>query len=389
MKQPAPGTATLALPAALMMFPQVVETIYSPALASIAQGFAVERTTAGQTMSVYFVAFALGTWLFGGLADRIGRRPSMLAGLALYVLGCVLALRAMSFEWLLLARAVSAVGASVGSIVTQTWIRDRYSGGHLAKAYAVLGMALALSPALGLLVGSVLVAHGGHVSVFAARVCYGAALLLWAWMGMQEPAHAAQRTRASRPVLRRMLADRRVQLVAAQVALYNWLLFAFYQLAPFHLAQWGHNVATLAYSSIALCTGAAAGAGLNRYWLERGCTPQGIVDASAPLLLLGSVAMAGLVVLQSPAFLAAMALVSMAYGLAIPNVLAEALHDYADCRGSAGALLGAAYYGLLALLLALSAALHDLALVMCVAWLGLQCVQWLLRSHRLGTAVEP
>jgi hypothetical protein len=173
------------------------------------------------------------------------------------------------------------------------------------------------------------------------------------------------------------------------VALYNWLLFAFYQLAPFHLTQWGHSVAILAYSSIALCTGAAAGAGLNRYWLKRGCKPQGIVDASAPLLLLGSVTMAGLVVLQSPAFPAAMALVSMAYGLAIPNVLAEALHDYADCRGSAGALLGAAYYGLLALLLALSAALHDLALVMCVAWLGLQCVQWLLRSHRLGTAVEP
>jgi len=379
----------LALATVLMMFPQIVETIYSPALTSIAQGFAVDNAAAGQTLSLYFAAFAGGTLLLGYLADRIGRRPAMLTGLLLYVAGCALALWAPSFSWLLLARAVSAVGASAGSIVTQTWLRDRYSSSSLAQVYAVLGMALAVSPALGLLAGSMLVAHGGYVSVFTALAGGGCMLLIWVWVGMPESQDPTPATAAIASVLRRMRADRRVQLVAVLVALYNWLLFAFYQLAAFHLQQWGYGVTIFGYSSIALCAGAVAGAGLNRYLLGRGCLPQSLVDVSNPLLGLGCAAVAGLLLLQWPAFLAAMALVSMVYGLAIPNLLAQALHGYADCRGSAGALLGAGYYILLAALLVLSALAQNLTLVVLAAWAGIACTQMLLRHHPPHAPVQP
>nr|WP_217450977.1 MFS transporter [Candidatus Hamiltonella defensa] len=56
----------------LIMFPQLVQTIYSPALPDIASSFRVSSEQAAQTLSVYFVSFAIGVVLWGWLSDRIG-----------------------------------------------------------------------------------------------------------------------------------------------------------------------------------------------------------------------------------------------------------------------------------------------------------------------------
>lgn len=72
----------------LMMFPQIVETIYSPVLTHIASQFRVSEGQASQTLSVYFLAFAAGVvywadcaiWSGGvrhaGGADDLWRRHS-------------------------------------------------------------------------------------------------------------------------------------------------------------------------------------------------------------------------------------------------------------------------------------------------------------------------
>ena len=143
----------------LMMFPQIVETIYSPVLTHIATQFQVSEGLASQTLSVYFLAFAVGVVCWGRLCDLIGRRPAMLAGLFTYWLGTLLALLANQFEVLLLARVISAFGAAVGSVVTQTMLRDSYQGSDLAKVFSVMGAALSISPVLGLVSGGLLAEH--------------------------------------------------------------------------------------------------------------------------------------------------------------------------------------------------------------------------------------
>ena len=50
---------SIGLMVVMLMFPQIVETIYSPALGNIAQSFAVTYSQAAQTLSIYFSAFAL------------------------------------------------------------------------------------------------------------------------------------------------------------------------------------------------------------------------------------------------------------------------------------------------------------------------------------------
>ena len=85
------GTPSLGLLISLMMFPQIVETIYSPALTDITHHFSVGAAEGGLTLSVYFIAFALGIVVWGRLCDVLGRRTAMLGGLLCYAAGATLA----------------------------------------------------------------------------------------------------------------------------------------------------------------------------------------------------------------------------------------------------------------------------------------------------------
>lgn len=171
----------------LMMFPQIVETIYSPVLTHIATEFRVSEGQASQTLSVYFLAFAAGVVCWGRLCDLIGRRPAMLAGLLAYGAGTLLALLATQFETLLLARVIAAFGAAVGSVVTQTMLRDSYQGSDLARVFSVMGIALSLSPVLGLVSGGLLADGFGYLGVFGALLALAIGLLLMACRQLRKP----------------------------------------------------------------------------------------------------------------------------------------------------------------------------------------------------------
>ncbi|WP_284634817.1 MFS transporter [Photobacterium damselae] len=150
----------------LMMLPQIAETIYSPILPSISQAFYVSVVDAGQTLSIYFIAFAVGVVFWGRMADIIGRRSSMLLGLLCYALACIVAALTNSFSILLAARAMSAFGLAVGSVISQTILRDGYSGKELAQTFNIMGLAISISPIMGLLAGTGLNILGGYRIVF-------------------------------------------------------------------------------------------------------------------------------------------------------------------------------------------------------------------------------
>jgi len=158
----------LSLTIALLMFPQLAQTLYSPALADLAQRFTLPASAASQAMSLYLLGFALGVLLWGRLADRVGRRPALLGGLSVFVLAALGGLAAGTFGQVLAAQMLAALGAAAASVVTQTVLRDHLEGPALAQAFSWIGMALALSPAIGLALGSLLVA-ADELAVLRAR----------------------------------------------------------------------------------------------------------------------------------------------------------------------------------------------------------------------------
>ncbi|HGE8359438.1 TPA: MFS transporter [Serratia marcescens] len=351
---------SLPLLVTVIMTPQILETLYSPALTAIRSDFGVSAAQAGQTLSIYFFAFALGVAFWGAFCDRFGRRPAMLAGLALYLVGAGLALLSGSFTLLLAARALIAFGAAVDSIVTQTMLRDVYQGPALGRMFALVGIALSISPLLGMLAGGALVAWGGSAAIFTAQAAWALVLLLWSYGKLPETRPRQTATAAAPGIaLATMLRDRHIWCSALLVASFNIMVFSYFSLAPFMFERLGLNSQQFGYSGVMLALGSLAGALLNRHLLARG------VSAKRQILLGGLLAVASGVALfgwqHSLWMLLPCALVMLAFGLAIPNVLSQALSRYRQQLGTAGALFGLLYYLLIGLGLTIAARGQDLA----------------------------
>jgi len=355
----------------LIMFPQLVETIYSPALPDIARSFRVSSEQAAQTLSVYFVAFAVGVAVWGWLSDCIGRSPAMMAGLLCYGAGSAMAIVATDFSILLLARMVAATGAAAGSVVVQTMLRDSYESAALARVFSVMGAALAVSPVFGLVSGGWLVSLYGHTGVFTALVVL--AIVLLALTAVVLPETRPENTSGPRfaGLASRMVRDGALRKNAMLVALLNTMLFSYYSLAPFLFGQLGWSDRAFGWTGGLLALASLSGSLLNRKLLTTGLSPEKLVRCACTLALLSGVAAWWLQ--HSAWILVPVAGVVVAYGIAIPNVLSQALRHYRENAGAAGALFGLSYYLLLGIMLGLTGMVQQLGLVLTVcaltAWL--------------------
>ena len=113
---------------------------------------------------------------------------------------------------------------------------------------------------------------------------------------------------------------------------------------------------------------------LNKQLLGKGWQPSSLIRLACALALV-----CGLLVWASQAslwFLLPMMGIVVAYGVAIPNVLSQALLAYREVAGSAGALFGLGYYLLLSLGLAVAASLQDLGLLLGGCGLLALCGCW-------------
>lgn len=364
----------------MLMFPQIVETIYSPVLGSIARSFSVSDAQAAQTLSVYFLAFALGVVIWGVLADKWGRRPTMLVGLLIYGSATFIAMQTDSFTILMLARVFSAFGIAVGSVVTQTILRDVFSGHELRKVFSLMGIGISISPVLGMLLGGQLAFAGGHQLVFLAL--FFIALVLFVYNLCQLPETQQVKPKIALGCLvARMFKDRQVLLSALLVALYNVALFSYYQLGAFIFSDLGLDAEQFGYSGIALGLGSLIGSFLNKTLLAKQVPQSALLLLAALLLIMGTIGVS--LTLDSIGFVAAMILVVIAYGMAIPNILSTALVEYKSQAGSAGALFGLLYYLLIGSGLALTGLVQHLGVVLLMC-AGITLLATLARSSHIA-----
>lgn len=347
---------------ALMMFPQIIETIYSPVLPHIAQAFEVSNSMAGQTLSIYFTAFAVGVVFWGIAADYLGRRRAMLLGLTAYGLAAIGALFATQFECLMLFRALSAFGAAVGSVVTQTMLRDSYDGPGLAKVFGYMGMGISISPVLGLMSGGLLSKLAGYQGVFAALSLLALVLLLVCCCCLPETKAA----HISKPdivgLAKQMMLDKNLWLDAVMVAGFNILLFSYYLQGPFVFEAMGLTSQQFAYSGVVLALGTFIGSSINKSLLQRDWRSGLLSMLAVSGALVGAL---GVWALQSSLWLLVPMLVIVAsFGVGIPNLLSGALINYKAQAGSAGALFGLMYYLMIGLGLSAVGVMQDLGMAL-------------------------
>ncbi|MBQ2677302.1 MAG: MFS transporter [Firmicutes bacterium] len=127
--------------------------MYMPALPDMASYFKAADSTMNLTLVVFFLFFALGILVFGPISDKIGRRPTMLAGISLYITASVACGLAMNVYFLIAVRILQAIGAGCMIAVSTAIVKDQFSGSTqgtvlaVAQAFSVLGPVIA--PLLG------------------------------------------------------------------------------------------------------------------------------------------------------------------------------------------------------------------------------------------------
>ncbi|WP_062059538.1 MFS transporter [Cellvibrio sp. OA-2007] len=118
----------------------------------------------GLALGAYGFSQALLQIPFGVMSDRIGRKPLILAGLIVFVLGSVVAALADSVYGLILGRILQGGGAI--SAVVMALLTDLTSDENRTKAMATIGASIGVSFSVAMTVGPLLAAWGGVGAIF-------------------------------------------------------------------------------------------------------------------------------------------------------------------------------------------------------------------------------
>ena len=134
----------------------------------------------GLAMGAYGLTQAMLQVPLGMASDRLGRKPVILFGLALFVLGSLVAAWAPSLTWLVVGRSIQGAGA-ISAAVTAL-LADLTRDQVRTKSMALIGISIALMFALSLVLAPVLVPHIGLAGLFAltaALALTGMAVVAW------------------------------------------------------------------------------------------------------------------------------------------------------------------------------------------------------------------
>src|SRR5215813_11159538 len=157
---PPPPTTSRPLVIASVMASMVMiaieATIVSTAMPQIAAQLGGLRLYSW-VFSSFLLSQTAMTVVFGKLADTFGRRPVMLVGIAIFLVGSVLAGFAWSMPSLIAFRLVQGVGAGAVQPVALTIVADLYPARERGKVQGYLASVWAISAVLGPVVGVLII----------------------------------------------------------------------------------------------------------------------------------------------------------------------------------------------------------------------------------------
>jgi DHA1 family bicyclomycin/chloramphenicol resistance-like MFS transporter len=192
-ENPPPDRLIVPLLAAIAAAGPVALNIYLPALPAVQQAFAASVSDVQLTLSVALLAFATSLLFYGPASDRFGRRPVLLVGIGLFLLGTLLCLVAPSLGLLIAGRAIQSIGMAAGFIISRAIVSDLYPTEKMARMIAYLTMVMVVGPTVAPFIGGLLVAHYGWHSLFVALLGAGA-LIFWMAYGMIPETRAPRET---------------------------------------------------------------------------------------------------------------------------------------------------------------------------------------------------
>jgi DHA1 family bicyclomycin/chloramphenicol resistance-like MFS transporter len=205
--EPASRGLTVLLAAASSLGP-VSSLMLMPALPAIRADFGDTIAATQSVISVFLIVFAIGIPLAGPLSDRYGRRPLLVGGIFVFLIGSLLGALAPSLEVLVFARALQAIGCAATATVARAVLGDLYPDWRLARALARLTLVMMTGTAISPWLGGLITESMGWHAPLALMVVLAAIIGVAAFVALPETRAPSGRSsfhelsEASRVVLR-------------------------------------------------------------------------------------------------------------------------------------------------------------------------------------------
>lgn len=303
-------------------------------------------------VTAYFVGLAFGQLTLGPLSDRYGRKPLLVVGLLIYMLGAVLSSLAPTLTTLLVARFVWGVGAAGGRVLSLAIVRDRFSGARMARMMSSIAAVFIIVPMLAPALGALALRFVSWHQLIALNVVAALAILV-ALRQLEEtlPVTARRSLRARElrdAVVRIMRHPRSGPLVLAQAVLFGGFSSYLATSEIVYAEVFGRaDVFPLLFGGMALAMGLASvvnGRIVERYGLEAMLRASVGIYSASSVVLLGVVwASAGRPPLWL--YLVVLAAVLCSHAMTIPNMTSSAMEPMGDIAGIASAITGAVLIG--------------------------------------------
>ena len=329
-------------------------TVCLPSMAEWGGLFGRPQDQVQLTFSGFVLAYGLLQFVYGPLSDRLGRREMICAGLAVGILGSVLAAQAADLPMLVAARALQGAGVAAGMVVGRAAVQDLFHGPQRTRVMAYVGMTLGLCPPVGTVVGGQIHVVLGWQFNFLLVAALGVVLLAAAWWGLPgrrirvAPARATDAGRSALGHMGRAYAQllRRPDYLwhAAVLAFTTASFHAFLSGAPLVLRSYGVGPGEMGFYIMAVPVAYIVGNFLTSRLVQR---LGGVVlmQAGQVLSLAGTVAMLGLGVAgaHTPlAFVLPLMLLGLGHGMLVPPCLVAMVALVPALAGAASALGGVA-----------------------------------------------
>jgi len=170
----------------LAAFPPLAIDMYLPAMPTLQVLWGEPFGVINLSLVVFIVTFSACLLIHGPLSDRFGRRPVLVFGILLFILGSILCAVSGSIAFFLFARAIQGAGAAAASSLSLALSKDLYGGLERQKILAYIGVIMAFCPMLAPTLGGIMLQLGSWQWIFVIQSIM-ALVALYGVLKLEEP----------------------------------------------------------------------------------------------------------------------------------------------------------------------------------------------------------
>jgi DHA1 family bicyclomycin/chloramphenicol resistance-like MFS transporter len=184
----------VALIAAMMATNALAIDSMLPAMPQIGEALGIASANERQwILTAYLLGFGAAQIVYGPLADRYGRKPVLMVGLALYTVFAALCAFSTSFEMLLIARFLTGLGAASTRVLSVSIVRDCYAGRQMARVMSLAFIVFLATPIIAPSLGQGIMLFASWRWIFGVLSIFALVVMAWAAIKLPETQHPEDR----------------------------------------------------------------------------------------------------------------------------------------------------------------------------------------------------